>query len=167
MNSFTKIGFSALICAVCFSPAIAAADSPAPPERYQDFDKVQMTRDRLDDLKAKLNLGDSQIPAWNAWSSRVISDVKELEKESVPRDWMAGRENLTIPERMQRQEDHLRSRIAWLQERLKRLEAARRDTGTFYAALTRDQRTIFDLFWERVFPHPDHGNFWKHHGGEK
>lgn len=158
MKSFTRLAFSTVLFA-CSALAAenAMADNagvPPPPEHYRAFDRVQMTRGRLEDLKAKLNLGESQMPAWNAWSAEVVSDVKELDKEAngMHRDWREGRQkDLTIPERMERQEAHLRSRIGWMQKRLDLLEAGRKNTETFYAALTRDQRTIFDLFWEKNF----------------
>ena len=171
LKTHIKLGLSTsvLLAGMCSALIVGnvmaeSAAMPPPPEHYQSVDRVRMTQDRLEELKAKLELGDSQMPAWNAWSSKVIADVKELDKESsgMPRDWMEGQqEDLTIPERMAKQEDHLRNRIRWMQKRLTRLDAARKNTASFYAALTKDQKTIFDLFWECGFSEHRHpmGNF--------
>lgn len=164
-----------LLTGICSALLIAgnvraeSASMPAPPEHCQAVDRVQMLQNRLEALKAKLDLNDSQLSAWNAWTSKVIDDVKEFDKEAgnMPHGWMdAQQADLPTPERMTKQEERLRNRINWMQKRLTRLEAARKNTATFYSELSKDQKTIFDLFWNRDFLERHHpmGNFDHNYG---
>lgn len=119
---------------------------------HSDFDWVKHTQQTLDDLKGKLNLTPEQMPAWDTWSTGVITDAnQQLEKDKNGRDEMASTKKAlideTTPERMAKGIELLRAQTNWMQAHLVSLDAAQARTKTFYDALGTEQKTIFDLFW--------------------
>jgi hypothetical protein len=128
-------------------------------DQYRDI--TRFTETRLESLKGKLDLDDSQLPAWNTWSSGVLSDVKKqnMEDQKLVSDWQDEvPDNITTPEKIAHQEEHLRHHILRMQNQLNRLEGARVNTINFYSGLNKSQKTIFDLFWqETAFHHKSAG----------
>ncbi len=130
-------------------PAMAN-NTPAPL-----IDWTQQAQHKLVELKAKLNLAPGQNEAWNTWSSGVSEDVyqrfermkawQEMHKAPTQRVFEG-----TTPERMARRIEHLRARVAFMQENLARLEAAQVRTETFYDQLDTNQKTIFDLYARQI-----------------
>jgi len=57
----------------------------------------------------------------------------------------------TTPERMAHGIERLRAETKWMQEHLAQLEAALGRTNAFYNTLGTNQKTIFDLFWHKVY----------------
>lgn len=159
MNKASMIGQCMLIAAsVLLLPSTRVfANPPMSPQggmshHFQEFDWVKHTQQTLDDLKGKLNLKPEQMPAWEAWSTGVITDAnQQLEKDKTRRDEMASSKQAlmdeTTPQRMAKGIERLRAQTTWMQEHLVRLDAAQVRTKTFYDALETEQKTIFDLFW--------------------
>jgi hypothetical protein len=150
---------SALICLT--APLAAGAQQRARPlasagaEQREDFDWLRHTRQTLDELHAKLNLGSEQASAWNDWSEGVLRDAhQQLAQKTTLREAEADAAKSpamrTTPELMARGIAQLRAQSTWLQEHLVELEAAQLRTKTFYGALDTNQRTIFDLFWHEM-----------------
>ena len=127
---------------------------PSDQNKYKDI--THITEARLQSLKEKMDLDDSQLLAWNIWSSGVLSDVKKqnMEDQKVVSDWQDEvPDNITTPEKIAHQEEHLRQHILRMQNQLNRLETARVNTLTFYSALNKSQSIIFDLFWQETAFH--------------
>jgi hypothetical protein len=68
-------------------------------------------------------------------------------------------ETNTTNQKILRQEKRLQFHIDRLQIQFKRIEAARLNTESFYQLLSKDQQTIFDLFWEGQNLGPNSGNW--------
>ncbi len=121
------------------------------------LDVIRFTQARLERLKTKLNLQPAQLGAWDQWSAHLIADVKKQQEDDIKltQNWMDKEaDNLTTPEKIAHQEKHLQMHIAHLQNQLTRLEDARVNATTFYSNLSKDQQTIFDLYWhESAFNH--------------
>jgi len=168
LKTFKKYIISSAVLSTCMlmlmGDVIAGVSNmpPTPSGQHQYTDITHFTEARLQSLKEKLDLDPSQISAWNTWSSGVISDVKKqnMEDQKVVSDWMDEvPENTTTPEKLAHQEEHLRHHIMRMQNQLNRLEAARLNAITFYTALNKSQKTIFDLFWqESAFHHRSIGH---------
>ena len=98
-----------------------------------------------------MNLKPEQMSAWDTWSAGVQADAKEQLKKGNDEDNGAGampsRVNQTTPQRMARGIERLRAETQWMQAHLVRLDAAQVRTKTLYDTLSREQQTIFDLFW--------------------
>ena len=142
------------------APVFADEGVPPPPgrvaEHSRNFDWIQHTQHTLDELKGKLNLAPEQIAAWDTWSQGVIKNARQqIEQEKSRHVENAGKPKPaadgTTPERMERGIEHLRAEAKWMQEHLVQLEAALARTKTFYITLGTNQRTIFDLFWHKVY----------------
>ena len=128
---------------------------------------LQHTQRTLDELKGKLNLAPEQMVAWDTWSGGVIKDARQqLEQKKSGREAMNAKarsvDDGTTPERMARGIERLRAETNWMQEHLVQLEAAQVRTQAFYNTLSTNQKTIFDLFWHKVY----HRAFAQDHGRE-
>lgn len=113
---------------------------------------VQLTQARLENLKGNLNLQASETTAWNQWFSQVIAEVKKQHEADIKfsQSWLDNEsDNPTTPEKLVQQETHLKAHITHMQNQLNRLEKARVNTINFYNMLSKDQQTIFDLFWQK------------------
>jgi len=123
----------------------------------QHANVLHVVEAKLQNLKPLLNLDSSQNSAWNTWSSEVIAEVKKQHEDDqqVSKDWGDDMsDNLSTPDKLAHQEEHLRHHIARMENQLLRIEAARKNTGAFYGVLNKNQQTIFDLFWkESTFHH--------------
>jgi hypothetical protein len=159
MKKTRLIGQCMLIAAsVLLLPSARVFANPEVPpsggmaEHSSNFDWIKHTQRTLDHLKGKLNLTPEQMPAWETWSTGVTTDAnQQLEKDKTGSDEKAStpkaRTDETTPERMAHGIERLRAQTDWMQAHLVRLEAAQVRTKTFYDALSTDQKTIFDLFW--------------------
>ncbi len=101
------------------------------PAKRQELRKIRMER-RLAAIKLKLQIGAAQEAAWNAWTAAI-----KPAGTPRPRIDRAEFERMTTPERI----DRMRAlRTARAAEMDRRAEA----TKTFYAALSADQKKVFD-----------------------
>jgi hypothetical protein len=142
-----------------------AQNRPSPEPSLQEVSHqvvVKISQERIDSLKKKLNLQVDQLVAWNVWSSVLLVDVKKQRIEDMKmlenvREPMM--ETNTTNQKILRQEKRLQFHIDRLQIQFKRIEAARLNTESFYQLLSKDQQTIFDLFWEGQNLGPNSGNW--------
>lgn len=117
----------------------------------RESERVSRARNALRDLKTRLKLTPSQLPAWKAWFSGMLNDaahpVAMDDAECGAKSAPAGRSAADAPELMRRSVACLRARTAGMQAELARLEAAQSRTRELYDALDAGQRMTFDLFW--------------------
>ncbi|HEX7647588.1 MAG TPA: hypothetical protein VF450_09280, partial [Noviherbaspirillum sp.] len=117
----------------------------------RDDERISRARNALRNLKTRLKLTPSQLPAWKAWFAGMLNDAAhpvamdgaECDAKGAP----AGRSAADAPELMRRSVACLRARAAGMQAELTRLEAAQSRTMELYDALDAGQRMTFDLFW--------------------
>ena len=138
---------------LCLSYPVFAQNRASPDLALQDGSHqfiVKITQDRVESLKKKLNLQPNQMGGWNLWSSVLLLDVKKQRIEDV-KSFESLREPqsdlATTNQKILQQEKRLQFHIDRMQTQLKRIEVARLNTDTFYQTLSKDQQTIFDLFW--------------------
>lgn len=129
-------------------PPAAPGAKPAMGERMGRHDPAKMKEymaKRQAELKAKLAITPAQEGAWTAWTAAM----------QPPADWKrpdrAEMEKLSTPERI----DRMRAMRA---ERSAMMDKHADATKTFYAALTPEQKKVFDTQTLR------HGGG-RHHGG--
>jgi len=119
-------------------PAVAAS-TQAP--HHAARDPVAWAQKRLEDLGKKLNLTSAQKPAWTTYSSGILKRAQERAQEMEK--WRSADRtkqlDVSTPDRLERMAARMRTGA----ERLSQLA---NDTKTFYAALSREQKTIFDLY---------------------
>jgi periplasmic protein CpxP/Spy len=97
-------------------------------------DHAQRLEEHLSALRAALQLTPDQASAWTAWSSQFNGDgthAKHKQRE------FAAWSQLPVLERMA-------SKLAFTQERVRKLEARLVATRAFYATLSTNQRQLFD-----------------------
>ena len=126
---------------------------------HPPVDFVQTAQKKIDELKTKLNLDPAQMSAWNAWAGKAIDNAKKRQDdlEKARKDWGSGKqEDLTTPQRMDQQIEALGKQIERMQGRLAMLKDSKTTTDNLYAALNKNQKTIFDLYWEKSRLHPRH-----------
>ena len=97
-------------------------------------ERGQFIEKRLETLHTELKLSPAQESAWTAWSSQVKAHVKVAKEHRS--DWRTL-ETLPAPDRMEKMLTHAK-------ERLSKLEQDLAATKTFYAALSTEQREVFD-----------------------
>ena len=104
-------------------------------------DPVDRTQKRLDNLSKKLNLTSAQQPAWTTYSSAMLklAQARAGEMESWRSADRSQQSEISTPERLERMATRMRTGA----DRLSKLAD---DTKTFYAQLSLEQKTIFDLF---------------------
>ncbi|HVZ42534.1 MAG TPA: Spy/CpxP family protein refolding chaperone [Ramlibacter sp.] len=148
--------------AVAQQPPAPPAAAPAPihemRERHSPMDREQMRKRfderiarREDALKQKLGITPAQEGAWSAWTQALKPPARPAQRAS--REEFA---HLTTPERI----DRLRSMRA---EREARMDARADATKQLYAALSPDQRKLFDRESLRMMA--PHGHRGGHHRG--
>ncbi len=104
-------------------------------------DPVARATKRLDDLSKKLNLTSAQNSAWTNYRSAMLKRAQERAQEMEkrrPAD-RSAQADVSTPDRLER----IAARMRAGAERLSQLA---NDTKTFYAVLSREQKTIFDLY---------------------
>ena len=142
---------------------VHAQAEKAPPNSpaygHPPIDFVQVAQKKIDELKVKLNLEPAQMSAWNAWAGKAIDHAKKRQEdmEKARKDWGSSKqENLTTPQRMEQQIDALGKQMERMQGRLSMLKESKAATDNLYAVLNKNQKTIFDLYWEKARLHPRH-----------
>jgi periplasmic protein CpxP/Spy len=136
--------------AIAQTPPTAAPAPTARGERHGKFDPAKMQEHmarRQAELKQKLQLTPAQETAWTAYTA-VMKPPARMQRPD-----RAEFEKLTTPERIDRTRAMRATRIA---EMDKRGDA----TKTFYAALTPEQKKVFDAETAR-----GHHRGGRHHRG--
>ena len=142
---------AALLSASCFAEEKKEKGTVASEGVSKEI--VQLNKNNLEDLHKKLNLQPTQTDAWKRWSDKLTVDVKEQFSDDVKlnKHWSDRvSTELTTPEKIAHQQTHLKFHVARMQRQLDRLEEARVNTLAFYGTLSKDQQTIFDLFWSNT-----------------
>jgi len=160
-----------LIGTAALAQSVQSSDQPAPMPGMHRFmnDPVAWHKERCGDhyaglagrlafLEAKLELTDTQRPAWNAWRQARMDDAAKQRDACVADVPAQPHARPTILEGEARMEKTLSARLAGLQARRPALEA-------LYAALSPEQQKVLDRMGA---PHGhEHGGEWHHHmGGE-
>ena len=155
--SFVSVVVAAGLCLAGVGSANAAdtqasAASPgAHSHQFASRDPVARAQGRLDHLNKKLNLTAAQQPAWASFSSAMLKLAQE--RAQATEKWKSAdhskRRDMSTPDRLEKMADRMRTGA----ERLSRLASG---TKTFYAELSPEQKTIFDLYaatgWRRHMP---------------
>jgi len=132
----------------------------------QFVDMVALTQTSLDHLKQKLNLDSDQEGKWNTWSSKVIANVKDRQSQMQEhsKKWQhANEKDRSTPEKLDQQILNLNDHIVIMQDHLSKLKETQLTTLDFYNVLNKNQKTIFDLYWENAhFNHPSNRGWKKH-----
>jgi ribosomal protein S15P/S13E len=144
---------------LCFTTILPA--QPVPQHQHdprQAPDVELMTQNKLNRLKEKLNLEASQQSKWNDWSAKVMSEVKlrKSEMQENMQKWSKNNDvpqDLTTPEKLDLQIKNLTDHINMMQSHLNRLKESKANTLDFYASLNKNQKTIFDLYWDKANVH--------------
>jgi protein CpxP len=137
-----------LIAGICIAGtgmANAADDAAAPAKSGTEVtrpfrhDPAATAQKRLDSLKKKLNLNASQQDAWQTYSASMLKLAQERaqDRQSRRSAYRPGND-LSTPEKLEKMAERMRKGA----DSLAKLAA---DTKTFYAQLTPEQKTIFDL----------------------
>ncbi len=141
------------------SKSSPAADNPSMEKALSTY-WMDKTHHMLDDLKGKLNLQPGQQPAWDTWSRSILDNshaqvekMAHWHKEHMKLGGVedADRAHLTTPQRMNKGLDHLRIEIKRMQDHVAQLEKAQASTQQFYDSLDTNQKTIFDLYWQKTY----------------
>jgi Spy/CpxP family protein refolding chaperone len=122
------------------------------PERME-----KMMAKRADDLKAKLKITPAQEGAWTAFTTSMKPTADMMGK----RPDMAELAKLTTPERIDKMRAQRAQRHAEMSTAMDKREEA---TKTFYAALTAEQKKVFDAEHARMGGHGGRGEQHGHMG---
>lgn len=137
------------------APTAPAAQSmrhqdPAKMEQFRARMQERMAK-RLDDLKQKLQVTSAQEGAWTAWTAA-------LQPGNFQRPDRAALRSMTTPERI----DQMRALRA---ERNAQMDKRMDATKSFYAALSAEQKKVFDeqgMRFMRGGKRGHHGGFHRH-----
>ncbi|MDB5942071.1 MAG: hypothetical protein JWQ13_1637 [Ramlibacter sp.] len=133
------------------APYGAAATTPARPDAAGRHDPAKWQArmaERMARFKQKLQITPAQEAAWAAWTASIQPPA------NMKRPDRAEFEKLTTPERI----DRMR---ALRTERMARMDKRADATKTFYAALSPEQKRVFDEAGSRGGRHGGHHG---HHG---
>lgn len=119
--------------------AVVPAGMHAP--HHAARDPVAWAQKRLDNLSKKLNLTSAQQSAWSSYSSAILKRAQERGQEMEKRRSADRSKQMEVST-----PDRLESMAARMRTGAERLSQLANDTKTFYAALSREQKTIFDLY---------------------
>jgi hypothetical protein len=138
-----------LLAASGFAAAADEAPNSPPPGKHaqhRHFDPVAHTQRNLDHLASKLNLKDEQKVAWQTYSDSAISRAKErtAKMQEMRSHKGEARAEAGTSAKLDRMSQAMR-------ERADKLQKIAQDTRALEAALTPDQKTIFDLYWKAQF----------------
>jgi predicted metal-dependent enzyme (double-stranded beta helix superfamily) len=141
---------AALLAAAPLSYAQSTAQTPpAPPAQGMHHMPTQQqmaahAQKRLDKLERSLNLQPGQQAAWGSYKNSALADMNERgakmqqHREQMQRDQASGAAAVPAPQRM---EAHAKR----MHEHADALSRKAQQVQSLYAALTPEQRTIFDL----------------------
>jgi len=138
-----------LLAAPGFAAAADEASNSPPPAKHaqhRHVDPVAHTQRNLDNLAKKLNLKDDQKIAWQTYSDSAISRAKERSAKMQEMRSHKGeaRADAGTSAKLDRMSQVMR-------DRADKLQKIAQDTRVLEAALTPDQKTIFDLYWKSQF----------------
>lgn len=128
-------------------------------KEFSDF-WLARNKSMLNNLKPKLNLQPDQKKAWDSWSGAItdvakaqLKNITELHQKHMEVGGLdaADKSKLTTPQRMSRGIEHLQIEIKKLQAHIDQLQLAQSSTQQFYDALDTNQKTIFDLYWQKTY----------------
>jgi hypothetical protein len=128
-------------------------------KQFSDF-WLARNKSMLNNLKPKLNLQPDQKKAWDSWSGAItdvakaqLKNITELHQKHMEVGGLdaADKSKLTTPQRMSRGIEHLQIEIKKLQAHIDQLQLAQSSTQQFYEALDTNQKTIFDLYWQKTY----------------
>ena len=154
---FSSVVIAAGLCLAGMGSANAAdtqttaVSAGAHSHHFVSRDPVARAQGRLDRLNKKLNLTPAQQSAWTNFSSEMLKLAQE--RAQAMEKWKSADHSklrdMSTPDRLERMADRMRTGA----ERLSRLAGG---TKTFYAELSPEQKTIFDLYaatgWRRHMP---------------
>jgi len=139
--AFGLLAASGLVTAADNAPADKAPVAKQAP--YHRFDPVKHTQHRLDQLQGKLGIKESQKTAWQAYSDAALARAKE--RSARMQDFHAKRgapkQDLDTASKLDKAAERMRARADDLQK-------VAQDTRSLQQALTPEQQTIFDLYWQ-------------------
>ena len=140
--SLGAVGMAALVGLVGLAGAgsAGAAEPQAASMRAERLDPLAATQKQLDSLGKNLYLKPGQRNAWQAYVAAMMQLARERSQEMAGRwqDRMQGSEHISTPDRLDRMIEQMRKGA----ERLAKVAG---ETRTFYAQLSPEQKTIFDL----------------------
>lgn len=128
----------------------------------KEFSDYWLARNKnmLDTLKPKLNLQPDQKGAWDSWAGAItdvakaqLKNITELHQRHMEVGGLdeADKHNLSTPQRMNLGIEHLQIEIKKLQAHVDQLQLAQISTQQFYGTLDTNQKTIFDLYWQKTY----------------
>ena len=130
-------------------------------ERMQAHRQERATK-RLDALKAKLKITTAQESAWTTFSTAMKPPANGMMGMQHDPKMKAEMDKLTTPERIDKMSAMRTARMATMTAEMDKRAAA---TKTFYAALTSEQKAVFDAVAMQG-GHRGHGEGGKgEHGG--
>lgn len=144
LRSAVAIGLLAATGLVSAADKAPAGDAPSAKHApYHRHDPVKHTQVRLDRLEAKLNLNDSQRGAWQAYSEATLARAKDRSAriEDFRGKHGAPRQALDTASKLDKAAERMRARADELQK-------VAQETRALQQALTPEQQTIFDLYWQ-------------------
>jgi periplasmic protein CpxP/Spy len=129
------------------------AQTPPPAAAPQGLQRMPLSpqqmaahaQKRLDKLERSLNLQPGQQAAWASYKSSALADMNDRaakmqqRREQMQRDQASGATTtVPAPQRMEERAKHMREHADALSRKAQQVQS-------LYAALTPEQRTIFDL----------------------
>ena len=128
----------------------------------KEFSDYWLARNKsmLNSLKPKLNLQPDQKGAWDSWAGAItdvakaqLKNITELHQKHMAVGGMdeSNKHNLSTPQRMSLGIEHLQIEIKKLQAHIDQLQLAQSSTEQFYNVLDTNQKTIFDLYWQKTY----------------
>lgn len=139
--AFGLLAATGLVTAADNAPADKAPAAKHAP--YHRFDPVKHTQHRLDQLHGKLDIKDSQKSAWQAYSDAALARAKErsARMQEFRSKRGAPQQDLDTASKLDKAAERMRARADNLQK-------VAQDTRSLQQALTPEQQTIFDLYWQ-------------------
>ena len=161
-----SVGFACLAVAGMFVAGLGyvnAADVAQPAmmqggmaQHHAMHDPVAAAQNRLDKLGVKLNLKSSQQDAWKTFSAAMLKHAQDHAQpmEQQGPGARAKIEDLPTPDKMEQMAARMRKGADSLSQMAS-------DTKPFYAQLSPEQRTIFDLYAKNTWQNRMHARM--HH----
>lgn len=115
------------------APATASAPSQREGTQRRHFDSVARVQERLEKLKAALQITPEQEPQWSAFADKVLTQVQQMKAEHESMKVRLA----TAPERIDRQ-------LTLMKGRASRFEVVAQAAKDLYATLTPEQKQIAD-----------------------
>jgi hypothetical protein len=151
--SISAVALAASLLLTAAPPSHAQTTTTPPPAAPQGLQRMppspqQMAahaQKRLDKLERSLNLQPGQQAAWASYKSSALADMNDRaakmqqRREQMQRDQASGATTtVSAPQRMEERAKRMREHADALSRKAQQVQS-------LYAALTPEQRTIFDL----------------------